>query len=182
LNPELRSTLLKVAAPLLAIVIVLAVTKLRGISWRGVVGLRLPRARQFVLWMLLWIVWVAVEEVAIRLLHLDQAHPWPQTDPLIIALRIAAIGILGPVAEELVCRGLLLGRLMATRLGVYGSVALIAAGWALVHVQYGWPTLLMIFLDGLLLGVARVRSRSLYVPIAMHMSGNLFSIYQSLSG
>jgi len=181
-NPELRSTLLKVAAPLLAIVVVLVVTKLRGISWRDVVGLRAPRVRQFVIWMLLWIVWVAVEEGAIRLLHLDQAHPWPQKDPLIIALRIAAIGILGPVAEELVFRGLLLGRLMATKLGVYGSVALIAAGWALIHVQYGWPTLLMIFLDGLILGAARVRSRSLYVPIAMHMAGNLFSICQSLSG
>jgi membrane protease YdiL (CAAX protease family) len=181
-NPELRSTLFKVAAPLFAIVVVLVVTKLRGISWRDVVGLRLPRARQFVLWMLLWIVWVAAEEVAIRVLHLDQAQPWPQKDSLIIALRIAAIGILGPVAEELVCRGLLLGRLMATRLGVYGSVAVIAAGWAVVHVQYGWPTLVMIFLDGLVLGAARVRSRSVYVPIAMHMAGNLFSIYQSLSG
>src|SRR5688572_24518116 len=126
--------------------------------------------------MLFWIAWVAVEEVAIRLLHLDQARPWPQKDVAIIALRVAAIGVLGPIAEELVCRGLLLGRLMTTRLGVYGSVALIAAAWALVHVQYAWPTLLMIFLDGLILGTARVRSRSVYVPIAMHMAGNLFSI------
>jgi membrane protease YdiL (CAAX protease family) len=41
--------------------------------------------------------------------------------------------------------------------------------------------MLMIFVDGIVLGLARHFSGSLYVPIAMHMLGNLFSIAQSLA-
>jgi membrane protease YdiL (CAAX protease family) len=57
-----------------------------------------------------------------------------------------------------------------------------AAGWAAVHFQYDPATRVLIFLDGLVLGTARLRSRSTYVPIVMHALGNLYSIYQSLAG
>ena len=38
----------------------------------------------------------------------------------------------------------------------------------------------MIFLDGLLLGAARHRSRSTFVPMLLHVVANLYSILQSL--
>jgi CAAX amino terminal protease family. len=35
----------------------------------------------------------------------------------------------------------------------------------------------LIFVDGLLLGAARYRTKSVYVPIAMHLLWNLYAIW-----
>jgi membrane protease YdiL (CAAX protease family) len=150
------------------------------LSLREDLGWRWPRPATLAIWLAAWAVWVAVGEYAIDLLGLDQAKPWPDYPLLIVALRVLAIGLLGPLAEELVMRGVLLHRLRATRLGVVGAIVLTAAGWAAMHIQYGAGSIGLIFLDGLILGTARVQSRSLLVPIAMHVAGNLFSIAQSL--
>jgi membrane protease YdiL (CAAX protease family) len=176
----LYATLTKVAAPALAIAVALTVTRLRRISWRDELGLRAPAARSLLLWLLAWIAWLVVSEVLIRRLGLDQAKPWPAYPPLIVALRILAIGLLGPLAEELVMRGVLLSRLRGTRLGPLGAIAVVAVLWAVMHVQYGAATLAMIFVDGLILGLARERGGSLWIPIAMHVLANLVSIAQSL--
>ena len=55
-----------------------------------------------------------------------------------------------------------------------------AAEWAAMHVQYDWRTMAMIFAAGLVLGVAREKSCSTFVPIVLHVLGNLYSIAQSL--
>ena len=85
-----------------------------------------------------------------------------------------------PIAEELALRGFLLPWLRNTRLGVWDAIAVCAALWSATHVQYA-PALLLIFVDGLMLGAARHVCRSIWVPIVMHIAGNLFSISQSLA-
>jgi membrane protease YdiL (CAAX protease family) len=177
----LSSTLSKVALPLLGIALVLGISRLRGLSWRDNLGLRRPSWRQAALWLGVWIAWLAVAEALIHLLGLDQAKPWPSYPALVVALRILAIGVFGPAAEELIFRGLLYDRLVRTRAGARGAIVIPALVWAAIHVSYGPGTLLLIAADGILLGIARHRSGSIWVPIAMHVTGNLFSIAQSLS-
>ena len=128
------------------------------------------------LFLVLWLALIAVEEV------LQQSAPkaWKDYPSGIIALRILAIGFLGPIAEELVFRGLLMSVLRRTRIGVYGAVFVTAALWSMVHIQYDLAILALIFVDGIVLGLARHFTRSVYVPIVMHIAGNLFSISQSL--
>jgi membrane protease YdiL (CAAX protease family) len=180
LDPDLRRTLLtKLAPALLAIVVVLVVSRARRISWRDDLGLRAPRAGPMVLWLALWAGWVALAELVGPWVGLDPPSRWEPHSPLVLALRVATLGVVGPVAEELVARGLALDRLRRTRLRTWGAVALVSALWAAVHLQYGLPTILLVFLDGLLLGAARVHTRSLLPPIAMHVAGNLLAIWQS---
>jgi membrane protease YdiL (CAAX protease family) len=50
-----------------------------------------------------------------------------------------------------------------------------------MHYAYGPGTLALIAVDGVVLGLARHRSGSLWVPAAMHALGNLISIGQSLT-
>lgn len=40
--------------------------------------------------------------------------------------------------------------------------------------------LAQVFIDGIALGAARINTRSLWVPVLMHIGGNLFAIYQAL--
>ncbi len=180
MDPLLRGTLVKLAIPLFVIALVLVVSRRRGIDWDQGLGLNRPRARDLMVWVGVWAVWVAISEWLINTLGMDQAKAWPDYPATIVALRILAIGIAGPVSEELVMRGLVFDRVSRSRLGQKGAIVLCAVAWSLMHVQYGWKTLILIAIDGLILGVARVRSRSVTVPIVMHVLGNLFSIAQSL--
>jgi len=177
----LRTTLIKVLTPALAIALVLFLTHRRRMSWREDLGLRAPTGKVLVGWLVLWIAWVALSEVLIRELDLDQAKPWPDYPAGIVVLRILAIGFLGPGAEELVMRGLFLGRLQRTRVGPLGAILIVAVVWAAFHYSYGPGTLVLVTTDGVLFGLARVRGGSLWIPIAMHVLGNLFSLAQSLT-
>jgi CAAX protease family protein len=180
MDPILGTLLTKVAPPVFAIVVALGVSKLRGISWRDDIGLVRPRPRVLLAWLGLWVVWMAATELAGQVLHLEPPAPWKGFSPPVILLRVLAIGLLGPAAEEIVMRGVIFHRLARTRVGAPGAVVLTAAAWAMAHVHYDRWTIGFIFLDGLVLGMARLRSRSTWVPIAMHSLGNLFSIAQSL--
>lgn len=182
MSPDLEATLVKLALPCLVIVAVLAVARWRRVTWKDDLGLVWPRPSVMATWLAIWIGWVVVGEFAIRVFGLAQAEPWKPYPLLIILLRIAAIGLLGPAAEEIVVRGVLFFRIGGTRLGPVGAIVIGAAGWAAAHFQYDAATRVMIFLDGLVLGTARLRSRSVYVPIVMHALGNLYSIQQSLTG
>lgn len=179
---SLPSTLFKVALPLLTIAIVLAVTRWKKISWRDDLALRWPKPWDALFWFGLWIGWMVAGEVAVGLFDLEPPARWPDYPLLVVVLRIAAIGLLGPTAEELVVRGLLFFRLQGTRLGPWGAIILCSALWTVVHVQYDATLLTLIFCDGLVLGAARHLGGSTLIPLAMHVMGNLYSIYQSLTG
>ena len=179
-NTQLGSTLFKLAIPAAAILIVLLVTRLRGISWGDDLGLRRPKAATLGAWLVAWLGWIVVGEALIRTYGLDQAQPWPDYPPLIIVLRILAIGMDGPLAEEIVMRGIVWHRLHRILGNPHAAIGIVAILWAAMHYRYGPGTILLIVADGVLLGYARYRGGSLWIPILMHMLANLTSIGQSL--
>lgn len=175
------STCLKIAFPGIAIGMILLASKRRGFSWADDLGLKLPPSLTMLLWLGGWVGWIALSEVLIRLVGLEQAKAWPAYPPLIIGMRILAIGIAGPIAEEIVMRGFVLHLLRRTAVGTPGAVAIVAIGWAALHYTYDPGTIALIAVDGAILGIARVSSGSLVIPMVLHAVGNLFSIYQSLT-
>lgn len=96
--------------------------------------------------------------------------------PLLLVAVVAA----APVVEETVFRGFFLEGVRRSRLGPPGAVLLAALAWALTHVQYEAYYVGQVFCLGLLLGAARVRTGSLWVPIAMHALFNAASSVQLL--
>jgi membrane protease YdiL (CAAX protease family) len=182
MDPLVFSTVSKLGLPTLTVALVLFASKKRGLSWRDDLGFRLPKATTWMIWLALWVLWLAISEVLIRFNGLDQAKPWPEYPAHIMALRVVAIGLLGPLAEEVLMRGMVLHLLRRTLLGAGGAIVIAALAWAAMHYSYGIGTVALIAADGVILGLARYRSGSLWVPISMHMLGNLFSISQSLTG
>jgi membrane protease YdiL (CAAX protease family) len=180
-NDLLLATLPKVLLPAFTIAIMLIVAKRKGLSLSDGLGLRMPEPKFAIIFLVGWICLIALEEYATQGVAGTEVKAWPAYPPLILGLRILAVGMLGPISEELVFRGLLLRIVSRTRVGIYGAIVIIAAVWSALHVGYAPIFLAQVFTDGILLGLARHFSKSLYVPIAMHMIGNLFSIYQSLS-
>ncbi len=80
-----------------------------------------------------------------------------------------------PLSEEFFFRGFLLAGFKNSVLGTHGSVIVIAAIFAGLHLQYELFGVLTVFGLGLLLGYARVYSNSLWVPIAMHALHNFIA-------
>lgn len=78
--------------------------------------------------------------------------------------------ILGPFVEELIFRGVLL-KMFASSVGVFFSVIITSVLFAFSHgdiVQIAYT-----FVLGLVLGIVRYKSTSLWSPIALHMSFNV---------
>ncbi|HSN56870.1 MAG TPA: CPBP family intramembrane glutamic endopeptidase, partial [Candidatus Sulfomarinibacteraceae bacterium] len=96
------------------------------------------------------------------------------------ALLWPAIVVAAPLFEELLVRGFLFEGLRRGPLGAPGAVVVTAAVWAAVHLQYDAYEVGTILVFGIVLGTARLRSGSLWVPIAMHVLVNLIATVETL--
>ena len=90
-----------------------------------------------------------------------------------------ALVIAAPVFEELYFRGFLISGFSSTFVGPIGAVVITAALWAVIHVQYDLYGVLTIFIMGLLLGVARLRTGSVLLTIAIHSFANLVATIET---
>lgn len=140
-------------------------------------GLRLPKPIAFLKWFAVF----AAIMLGIELLA--QNVPAFETDFMekVIGsttnwpLLIIGVVILGPLFEELLLRGLLFGSLRHIA-DEHISIAISAGVFALMHLQYSLPVMLLILPMGVALGYARVRSGSIWVPVVIHMLNNGASV------
>jgi membrane protease YdiL (CAAX protease family) len=95
-----------------------------------------------------------------------------------VPLMWLAFVVVAPVAEELLFRGFMFHGIEKSQLGAVGAVVICSLAWTLLHLQYGLYGLGMIFTSGILLGAARARTRSVHMPIVMHVIQNLAAMIQ----
>ena len=84
-----------------------------------------------------------------------------------------------PLVEETVFRGFLFVGLQQFRHGNVVAVLATSASWAVIHLQYDLYQIALIFFIGILLGIARLRTGSLWVPLAMHALMNLLATIEA---
>jgi membrane protease YdiL (CAAX protease family) len=90
-----------------------------------------------------------------------------------IALIVAA-----PLFEEVFFRGFLFEGFQRSRVGPIGAIFLTALSWTILHVQYGGYELGTILALGVIFGIARWKTQSIYPSLAMHSLFNLFAMAQ----
>lgn len=86
-------------------------------------------------------------------------------------LTILAVGIMGPLFEELIFRGWLFER-FETIFSARVALVLTSVMFTLTHVQYAWPILLVLLVLAFLLGALRMRTGSLWPSVIMHCANN----------
>lgn len=97
---------------------------------------------------------------------------------VIVPLLWTALIIAAPLFEEVFFRGFVFRGIQQSRLGNTGAVLIASLLWTIIHTQYDAYQWIIIFAGGILLGIARIRSNSIYVPIAMHSLMNLIATIQ----
>jgi membrane protease YdiL (CAAX protease family) len=96
-----------------------------------------------------------------------------------------AIVIIAPLFEEMFIRGFLFIGFVRSSLGPVGAVLLTALVWAGLHIQYGLYEIGVIFALGIVLGIVRYRTGSLWCSVIIHSLNNLlavFVVYLSVNG
>ncbi|MCC7079479.1 MAG: CPBP family intramembrane metalloprotease [Burkholderiales bacterium] len=157
--------------------LVIAAAGLRdSLDPRAYLGLHWVSARELLRWVLVTLVIVAQTDLVLYLVK-GELLPvqWVEIyrsvhSPLLfwIALVVAT-----PIFEELLYRGFVFEGIRASRLGGLGAVLITALIWTLIHQEYDPLEFAMIFIVGLMLGIARLRTGSVLLTIVMHMLHNL---------
>ena len=93
-----------------------------------------------------------------------------------ILLLFYGIGIVQPIFEELLFRGLLFKGLNE-KLGGKSTVLLTSILFVIPHIQYDASILLIVlFPNALILGLCRLKTKSLTIPIILHCANNIFTL------
>ncbi len=96
------------------------------------------------------------------------------------ALLWIAVLVGAPLFEELFFRGFVFRGIQRSRLGGVGAILLTALIWAGIHLQYDVYQMATIFLGGLLLGLARLKTESVYLTILMHAIWNAVAMAETM--
>ena len=94
---------------------------------------------------------------------------WP---PL---LWMAVIGF-APAFEETFFRGFLFVGLQNSRIGIVGTILFTSLVWALVHIQYDIYGMATVLVLGIVLGIVRLKTRSLWGSLLIHSMWNFVAI------
>ncbi|MEM1306313.1 MAG: type II CAAX endopeptidase family protein [Pseudomonadota bacterium] len=87
-------------------------------------------------------------------------------------LTLGIVMVLGPIAEEVLFRGVLLGGLMALGLRPMTALLISTAAFTAAHVHHEPVQLIGVFGIGLAFGWLFVRTRSLLAPVGLHVFHN----------
>lgn len=89
-----------------------------------------------------------------------------------------SIVFFGPLLEEVLYRGYILQTWLESPLNRTAVMVLLSLLWTVTHLQYDIYDLTWVFVLGLLLGYARLATRSLYPPLLMHVLWNCAALAQ----
>ncbi len=87
-----------------------------------------------------------------------------------------AMVLFAPIFEEVFIRGFLFIGFRQSRLGATGAIILTAVVWALLHIQYNYYEMMLIFFLGIVLGIVRHKTDSLWSPLIIHSFNNLLAM------
>lgn len=91
-----------------------------------------------------------------------------------------ALIVAAPLFEEMFFRGFLISGISPSILGPVGAIVISSAMWAAIHLQYDLYGITTIFIMGLVLGLARIKTGSTLLTIVLHSFANLVATIEAV--
>ena len=91
-----------------------------------------------------------------------------------------SVVVFAPAFEEAFFRGFLFSGLQYSRIGAVGTIFLTAVTWAVLHIQYSPFGMVSILVLGLVFGIVRLKTNSLWSTIFLHSLWNLAATIQTV--
>ncbi|MEO7176680.1 MAG: CPBP family intramembrane glutamic endopeptidase [Saprospiraceae bacterium] len=185
MDEEIKTALLRVIPFLIVIVVIGIRIRLKKVDPIDI-GLNKPSSYpRFFAWifgflaLVLLIEFVLFDMGILEIRHFD--HPLFSS-----IIRIVGAVVLAPIAEEMIFRGFILNLLRKKILNFNFAILIQSIIFVLLH-NFTYENTLssnigiaQSLMDGCLFGYARYYTKSLYTPIAMHMTGNLIATIERL--
>lgn len=163
--------------------LILLIAKLRRpISIRDYLGLNPVAKRAILFWGISLALFMLLSDGLTYLTGRDVVPPQMTTayeTAGFLPLFWFAIICLAPLFEEIFFRGFMFAGIRHSRLGGLGAIVITALVWASIHMQYNFYQISLIFVGGLLLGMARLKTDSVYMTIAMHALWNVIAMVET---
>ena len=138
-------------------------------------------AGKFVLWTIAFIIFMIGTDLLLSLFKVEQVPEWMSSvysSTRYLPCLFVTVIVIAPLVEELIFRGFVFAGIQA-RLGSFWAVIFATLPWTLLHLnQYQWYYLLTVLGLGLFISLARLKTGSLYVPLALHCLNNLMASIQ----
>ena len=166
-----------IGSALIVVPLVFGIAKLKkGSVLKEYFDLRAYSWKTFWRWMGILVLLLIFEGYAIELMGAEEIPSFMMNIefPSTFSMYLLAFSVMfmAPLIEEVVFRGFLLKGFSNTFMGAEGAVALTSLLWAIIHLQYEFAYVAVIFMIGLVFGYARIKTQSLFVPMTMHMLMN----------
>jgi len=97
-----------------------------------------------------------------------------------LPLLYLAVVVVTPIGEESLFRGFLFRSWLRSPRQAWAVIAITAALWALIHVQYDWYVIAQVFVSGLLLGWLRWATGSTILTMILHGLINFEGMLESI--
>ena len=171
-----------IVATLAPLVVLAIAVKVRKWRLRDYFALTTVRRRDVVLGLGCLIALIILFEALAVLLAVDNGTQY--TEETYRAARLSGmlpalwlgVVVIAPLGEELLFRGFLHRGWAASWLGATGTILLTSFLWAMLHQQYNWFSIFLIFCLGLLFGWLRQRSATTTLTIMLHAFNNFFTM------
>ncbi len=154
----------------------------KNISVRDYIGFRNLRRREWVKWLLILAAFLFLSDAVSLLLHQPIVPSFMadayQTASFLPSLLFAII-VAAPIFEEIFFRGFLFQGIRYSRLGPIGAIGITSLVWAVIHLQYDAYGITTLVAFGLLLGIVRLRTDSIYLLMVMHSFANLVATVET---
>ncbi len=176
-----RAVILSVPIPLGAVLLLARARK--GISVTAYFGLSWPPARQALRWSFLLLGFLAASDaLSLSLGRPVVPEPMMPLYKTAGSLPILLLGLVvaAPLAEEFLFRGFLQAGLINSRLRPGGAILLTALAWGSLHLQYDLYGIATVVIIGILLGVIRWRTGSLWLCALLHGLANAIASIEAL--
>lgn len=164
---------------IVGIPVIISFVKLRGnMPFRDYVGLRSFKAITLLVWLPINFGYLVLSEVVRLAFNIPQSQSDITLYTTSNSLPMFFIGIVifAPAFEEVLFRGFMF-RGYFKSIGPFFAIILTAAMWAILHISSETVVydIGVIFIGGLLLGLARWKTGSLWITLAMHAFWNLLA-------
>lgn len=154
----------------------------KGFPLRDYMGFRMVSPRRWLIWLGVTAAYVVLADAT---LYATKSHVVPEfmaetyRSTRYLPLLYIAFVLAAPLFEEFLFRGFLFQGIRYSKLGTVSAVVLTTLCWSLLHVQYDWVGITSIALIGVLLAAARLKTDSIWVPVAMHALVNLVATIEA---
>lgn len=175
-------SLSSIAVALVCIPLIKFLAARRSVAPAALLGLRQVEARVIVAWCITLAIFVLASDLLTTSLGRPivpefMTNVYARSPPLLL---LVALVVAAPAFEEVFFRGFLMGALRATGAPVLVAAVAPALAWAAIHLQYDLYGIATIFIMGLLLSAARLKSGSVAPCIAMHCLANSIAFAETV--